>query len=187
MADKQIVPIDHSGCLSLYDVSIPTFLRGQHTLKHLLVTATKHAQVNDISLNEIPHWTLHPDMKPLTFQVQCASNTPKKFVDIITGQTGVAFADDETTIEQLIERCQHTIDFLNKVDKKTVDEAHLRFNTINLQLLAQVYNMTPQHYVTKFAVPNFFFHLQTAYAIFRMKGVSIGKVDYLERFLQRDG
>ncbi|KAK3348152.1 hypothetical protein B0H65DRAFT_462541 [Neurospora tetraspora] len=172
--------------LSLYDISIPTFLRGQHTLKHLLVTATKHAQVNDISLQELPHWTLHPDMKPLTFQVQVASNTPKKFIDVVTGQSGVVFADDETTIEQLIERCQHTIDMLQKVEKKVVDEAHVRNNTINLQLMAEVYNVTPVHYVMKFAVPNFFFHLQTAYAILRMKGVPVGKMDYLNNFLKRD-
>ncbi|KAK1777699.1 hypothetical protein QBC45DRAFT_416221 [Copromyces sp. CBS 386.78] len=173
-------------CLSLYDVSIPTFLRGLHTLKHLLVTATKHAQVTDISLQEIPSWSLYPDMKPLTFQVQVASNTGKKFIDRLTGQEGPAFADDETTIEQLIERCQHTIDRLQKVDRKTVDEAHVRNNTINLQLGDKAFNMTPQHYVLKFAVPNFFFHVQTAYSILRMKGVPVGKMDYLSNFLAPD-
>lgn len=170
-------------CLSLYDVSIPTFLRGLHTLKHLLVTATKHAQVADISLNEMPSWSLCEDMKPLAFQVQVASNTGKKFIDRLTGQEGPVFQDDETTIEQLIERCQHTIDMLQKVDRKTVDDAHTKNNTINLQLKDKVFNMTPQHYVMKFAVPNFFFHVQTAYAILRMKGVPVGKMDYLGSFL----
>ena len=126
-------------CLSLYDISIPTFLRGLHTLKHCLVTATKHAQVTDISLKEIPTWSLCADMKPLTFQVQVASNTGKKFIDRLTGQDGPAFADDESTIEQLIERCQHTIDLLRKVDRKTVEDAHIKNNTINLQLKDKVF------------------------------------------------
>ncbi|KAK3388785.1 hypothetical protein B0T20DRAFT_511407 [Sordaria brevicollis] len=173
-------------CLSLYDISIPTFLRGLHTLKHILVTATKHAQVTDISLKEMPSWSLTEDMKPLTFQVQVASNTGKKFIDRLTGTEGPVFKDDETTIEQLIERCQHTIDMLNKVDRNTIDEAHAKNNTINLQLKDKVFNMTPQHYVTKFAVPNFFFHINTAYSILRMKGVPIGKMDYLGGFLTLD-
>ena len=125
-------------------------------------------------------------MKPLTFQVQVASNTGKKFMDRLTGQEGPAFKDDETSIEQLIERCQHTIDMLRKVDRKTVDEAHAKNNTISLQLKDKVFNMTPQHYVLKFAVPNFFFHVQTAYSIMRMKGVPVGKMDYLSNFLAQD-
>lgn len=177
-------------CLSLYDISIPTFLRGLHTLKHLLVTATKHAQVTDISLSEIPSWSLVSDMKPLSFQVQVASNTGKKFVErLLTDDHNTnlpVFKDDETTIEQLIERCQHTIDMLHKIDRKQIDEAHAKNNTINMQLKDKVFNMTPQHYVTRFAVPNFFFHVQTAYSILRMKGVPVGKMDYLQGFLAQD-
>ncbi|KAK3381211.1 hypothetical protein B0H63DRAFT_434587 [Podospora didyma] len=167
---------------TIYDVSIPTFIRGMRTLAHLLAMAEVYANAKGIPIEDIPNWSLYENMKPLSFQVQVASNTAKKSVERLTVyQHAPQWADDEDSLPKLADRVAQTIDFLEKVDRVALDSPDPE--NVHLVLKDHEFNMSREDYLFKFAIPNFFFHVQTVYAILRMKGVEIGKQDYLGAFL----
>jgi len=124
-------------------------------------------------------------MRPLSFQVQVASNTVKKSIWRLTGEEVESWEDDETTLEQLKARVQKTLDLLGKTDPKSVDGREDRLVELQLGKGGSL-NLPAKAYVFSYAHPNFFFHLQTAYAILRMKGVPLGKQDYLSSFMKTD-
>ncbi|KAK9481984.1 hypothetical protein V1527DRAFT_477830 [Lipomyces starkeyi] len=166
---------------ALYDFSIPVFIRGLNTLSHIIEKCEEYANENGNPLSELVEWRLAPDMKPLSFQVQTASDTAKNSIVRVVGIEPVVMADNETTIEALQARIAKTIELLKAVDASQFagkEDAQVTFRTGPLE-----HHMTGQSYITNFALPNFFFHLNTAYAILRSKGVPIGKVDYLTSFM----
>lgn len=85
--------------------------------------------------------------------------------------------DDETTLEQLQARIQKTIDVLKAVPEESVNGQEEREVVIKAQ--AGEHKFTARSYLLRFAVPNFYFHVTTAYALLRLKGVPVGKLDYL--------
>ncbi|CAK7275060.1 hypothetical protein SEPCBS57363_006484 [Sporothrix epigloea] len=169
--------------VTLYEVSITTFDKGLTTLKHILEKAKEYATTQGTDPNTYVNASLCDDMKGLAFQVQVASNTVKKSVWRLTGTDVESWADDETTLEQLIERTQRTIDLV-----QTVDEALITGkddNIVELQMGKNgSRNLAAKAYVLNYALPNFFFHVQTAYAILRAQKVPLGKSDYLGGFFK---
>ncbi|KAJ8101874.1 hypothetical protein POJ06DRAFT_248131 [Lipomyces tetrasporus] len=164
----------------LYDFSIPLFIRGLNTLSHIIEKGEEYANEKGIPLSELPEWRLAPDMKPLSFQVQIASNTAKNSIVRVAGTEPVPMEDNETTIEALQARITKTIELLKAVDASKFtgkEEA-----PVTLKIGPKEELMTGQSYITNFALPNYFFHLNIAYAILRSKGVPIGKADYLTSF-----
>ncbi|KAK9367890.1 hypothetical protein V1509DRAFT_624676 [Lipomyces kononenkoae] len=165
----------------LYDFSIPLFIRGLNTLSHIIKKGEEYANEKGKPVSELVEWRLTPDMKPLSFQVQTATDTAKNSIVRIVGAEPVVMEDNETTIEALQARIAKTIELLMAADANKFagkEEAQVTFRTGPREHL-----MTGQSYITNFALPNFFFHLNTAYAILRSKGVPIGKLDYLTNFL----
>ncbi|KAK9371439.1 uncharacterized protein V1513DRAFT_455759 [Lipomyces chichibuensis] len=165
----------------LYDFSIPLFIRGLNTLSHIIKKGEEYANENGTPLSELVEWRLAPDMKPLSFQVQTATDTAKNSMARITGTEPVFMENNETTIEELQARIAKTIELLKTADASKFagkEEAQ-----VTLKAGPKEYLMTGQSYLTNFALPNFFFHLNTAYAILRNKGVQIGKGDYLTSFM----
>ena len=158
---------------SLYTVSVPIFVRGLKNLDHLLVKATD-CGIDPRSLLEA---RLIEDMPPLPRQVQIACDTAKFAAMRVGGAPALPMADDETTLAELRARIAKTIDYLEGVDPAGFDgreNAEVVFKLPNQDL-----TFTGTSYITDFALPNFFFHVTTAYALLRMKGVGIGKMDYL--------
>lgn len=88
-----------------------------------------------------------------------------------------AWADDEKTFPELQERIKKTIAFLEKVDPKSMDG--LEEKEIVMKTGAGERKMTGKSYTLQFAVPNFFFHSVTSYALLRKEGVDIGKSNFL--------
>ncbi|KAK9357898.1 hypothetical protein V1504DRAFT_332658 [Lipomyces starkeyi] len=165
----------------LYDFSIPLFIRGLNSLSHIIKKGEEYANEMGNPLSELVEWRLTGDMKPLSFQVQAATDTAKNSIVRIVGTEPVLMEDNETTIEALQARITKTIELLKAADASKFagkEGAQVTFRTGPIEHL-----MTGQSYITNFALPNFFFHLNTAYAILRSKGVPIGKVDYLTSFL----
>ena len=112
-------------------------------------------------------------MKPLTFQIQSASDTAKFMAVRVGGLENERWEDNETTFEQLHERIAKALDFLRKVQPENfAGKEEIEVKVLNRQF-------TGVTYLTTFAIPNFYFHLTTAYAILRLKGVELGKSDYL--------
>jgi hypothetical protein len=86
-------------------------------------------------------------------------------------------ADTETTFGQLQERIHQTLAFLRSVDAAQIDGQEDR--PVTLKTPSRELAFTGQSYLLGFALPNFFFHVTTAYAILRHEGVALGKMDYL--------
>ncbi|CAK7214184.1 hypothetical protein SEUCBS140593_002097 [Sporothrix eucalyptigena] len=168
--------------VSLYEVSITTFAKGLTTLKHILEKAGEHATAQGLDPNAYVNAALCEDMRPLSFQVQVASNTVKKSVWRLTGTDVESWADDETTLAQLVARTQRTLDLVQAVDEASI--AGKDDTIVELQMgKAGTKNLPAKAYVLNYALPNLFFHIQTAYAILRAQGVPLGKSDYLGGFM----
>jgi hypothetical protein len=158
---------------SLFDVTIPVFVRALDNLDHVLAKAAASGK----DLQALAEARLIEDMLPLTRQVQIACDTAK-FAAIRIGQAEpLPMADEETTIAELRERIAKTVAYL-----KTVDPARFAGRetaTVTVKFPNGDMDFTGLSYLTDFALPNFFFHVTTAYAILRMKGVALGKMDFL--------
>jgi hypothetical protein len=166
--------------LSMYDLSVPVFSRGLGQLTHLLDKSLAHAGAHDIDPQTLVDARLAPDMLTLAGQVQRASDASKLGVARIAGITAPSFADEETTYDELLARIAKTQAFLATVDRALIDGHEDRAVTIKAR--EGEAHFTAERYLLQFALPNFFFHLTTAYGVLRHGGMPIGKMDYLGRF-----
>ncbi|MET3433247.1 hypothetical protein ABIC71_002747 [Herbaspirillum seropedicae] len=163
--------------LSLYQVSIPMLIHGLDTLSTLLEKAEQHAAQHQLDPNELLAARLYEDMYALSGQVQRASDTAKATASRLSGVAAPAFADDEASFDDLQARINKTIVFLESIPADAIDGQEER--AVTMKLRGEERTMTAQHYLTAFGLPNFFFHVTTAYGILRHKGVKLGKMDFL--------
>lgn len=163
--------------LSLYDVSVPAFLHTLGNLKALLQKALAYAETRKFDPNVLAGVRLAPDMLPLTKQIQIGCDAAKIGVARLTGTESPKFEDNETTMEQLIARIDKTIDYLRSVDAKSFEGAETR--EVKIVSPKQTYTLTGLNYLRHWALPNFYFHVTTTYALLRHNGVDIGKQDFL--------
>lgn len=166
--------------LSMYDASVPVFSRALGQLSHLLDKGLAHAQEQGIDPSVLVNTRLAPDMFPLAGQIQSASDASKLGTARIAGITAPSFPDTETTYPELQQRVARTIEFLQGVDRSLIDGHEER--AVTMKVSGNELKFTAQRYLLQFALPNFFFHVTTAYAILRHSGVAIGKRDYLGRY-----
>lgn len=165
--------------LSLYDVSVPLFLRAFANLTEILEKGRSFAAEQGISEQELLEARLYPDMGNLIAQIQRASDTAK-FVPVRVGDVAnVSMKDEETSFDDLLKRIADTVAFLKSVSPETMDGRDEVM--VELKSGKSVRSFTARDYVLGFAIPNFYFHITTAYALLRHKGVPIGKLDYLGR------
>ena len=120
---------------------------------------------------------LAPDMLPLTKQVQIASDTAKFAASRLTGREAPSFEDNEQTFAELQARIAKTTDYLATFSAADLDGSEDR--TIMRKSRGSELNFTGLEYLQRFALPNFFFHVTTAYDILRHNGVPLSKTDFL--------
>lgn len=166
--------------LSFYDISVPVFVRGLGQLSHVLDKGLAHAQAAGLDPAELVDARLAPDMFTLAGQVQSASDASKLGTARIAGLTAPSFPDDETTYAELQARVAKTLDFLRGVDRAQIDGAEAR--EVVMKVRGNELKFTAERYLLQFALPNFFFHVTTAYDVLRHRGVPLSKLDYLGRF-----
>lgn len=166
--------------LSMYEASIPVLLRGLGQLKVILDKAAAHADARKIDPAVFINARLAPDMFPFARQVQIATDTAKGCAARLAGVEIPSYADTETTFPELDARIAKTTAFLKSVDRTKVDGSAER--TVTLKLRGTDVSFTGRNYLLAFVLPNFFFHLTTAYAILRHNGVELGKADFLGSF-----
>jgi uncharacterized protein len=166
--------------LSMHQASVAVFVHGLRNLSSLLTKAEAHAAARKIEPSVLLGLRLAPDMRPLTSQVQLASDNSKGPAARLAGVDRPAFEDNETTFEALQARIANTIAFLESIDAAKFDGAESREITLNVR--NSDIHFRGDAYLLYFALPNFFFHVTTAYAILRHAGVEIGKLDYLGPF-----
>jgi hypothetical protein len=163
----------------MYDASVPVFTRGLTNLRAVLQKAHDHALTKQFEPSILLSSRLYADMHPLTRQVQIASDAAKFCISRLAGVEPPKFEDVETTFDELYARIDKTIDYLQSFDSTKLEGSESR--TVTLTVRTGKYELLGQVYLLHFAVPNFFFHVTTAYAILRHNGVELGKFDYLGR------
>ena len=163
--------------LSMYQASIPVFLRGLDVLSTLLDKALAHAEEGGILPEVLLGARLAPDMLPLTAQGQRASDTSKLSVERLSGVAAPKFEDSEVSFQQLQERIASTVAYLNSVSAAQLELSEER--AISLDFGSFQPSFKGDAYLLTFALPNFFFHIATAHGILRNNEVQVGKLDYL--------
>lgn len=163
--------------LSLYDMSVPALVRGLENLSRQIDKAIAHACEHGNDDAEYVQARLAPDMLTFAGQVQRASDTAKFGGARLSQGQAPSFADDEATLDDLKARIAKTVDYLRSVRADSIDggeKREIRFNAGQREL-----RFVAEDYVRSFLLPNFYFHLTTAYGLLRHKGVPLGKLDYL--------
>ena len=159
--------------LSLYDASIPVYLQMLRNLSAIMDKA--EAQGGDLAA--YMEARLAPDMHPFSRQIQMASDAAKGGAARLAGVAPPSMPDTETTWVELKERLAKTIDFVSSIKPEQVNGDENR--TVELRLPGRTMTFTAKDFLFNFGLPNFFFHVTTAYGLLRKQGVPLGKMDFL--------
>jgi hypothetical protein len=163
--------------ISMYQASVPVFVRMLTNLKAILNKAAAYAQARKIDEAVLLGARLFPDMLPLTRQVQIASDFARGTAARLAGKEPPAFDDTEKTLAELIARIDRSLDYIRTVAAGEIDGSEAR--EIVRPVRGEPKKFTGLNYLVQYALPNFFFHVTTAYAILRHNGLEIGKADYI--------
>jgi hypothetical protein len=167
----------------LYTFTVPIFTKSLGGLKDVLTKAEAHAKETGISEADFLNDRLAPDMFPLVRQVQIACDNAKGATARLAGVEVPKFEDTEASFAELQARIDTTLEFIKSVPETAFEGAATR--QIVLPYYADKY-MTGFDYVREYALPNFFFHVVTAYALVRKNGTPIGKADFVNNATFRD-
>jgi hypothetical protein len=165
--------------LSMYQASVPALVRMLTNLSAILDKAAAWAEARKIDPAVLTSARLAPDMHPLNRQIWIATDMAKGCAARLAGLEPPKYADTETSFEELKARISKTVDFLNSIDAARFEGSEDR--TITLQAGPRELSFPGSAYLFGFVMPNFYFHLTTAYAILRHNGLDIGKMDFLGR------
>lgn len=163
--------------LSMYQASVPVFTRQLRNLSAILDKGLTHAAATGRDPAELVAARLAPDMLPLSSQVQIASDNAKGCAARLAGLEVPRWEDNERSLPELQARIARTLDFLQGFAPGQIDGSEGR--EITLKLRDRSVSFNGQDYLLSFALPNFFFHVVTAYDLLRHEGVPLGKRDYL--------
>lgn len=163
--------------ISMYNASVPQFVRMLNNLKNILDKAASFAEQKRVDTKVLASYRLAPDMLPLSAQVQIACDTAKGCGARLAGVEMPRHEDNEKTIAELAARVDSTIAFLKTLTAEQIDGSEDKH--IVLKFPNSSFEFKGLNYLLGFAQPNFYFHCTTAYAILRHCGVEIGKMDYL--------
>lgn len=164
--------------ISMHSICAPTFLRMLGNLQTWLDKAQAHAEVRKFDPNNFVGLRLAPDMLPLNRQVQIASDTAKGCMARLAGIEAPKWEDDEATLADLRARAQKTIDYVKSFTPAQIDGSEGREILIPRRV-GDPLKFDGEAYLKHYALPNFYFHLTTTYALLRHGGVDVGKTDYL--------
>jgi uncharacterized protein len=165
--------------ISMYQASVPVFIRMLDNLAAILEKAAAHAEARKIDPAVLVASRLYPDMFPLVKQVQIASDAAKGGAARLAQMEPPAYEDNEATLADLAARLRRTVDYLRTIKAEQVDGSEDR--TVTWKTRTATKEMQGLPYLLNHVLPNLYFHVTTAYAILRHNGVEIGKGDYLGR------
>jgi hypothetical protein len=161
----------------MYEGSVPVFTAMLGNLSGFLDKAEAFAVERKIDKDVLLNWRLAPDMYPLLRQVQLASDFAKGTAARLAGAEVPKYADEEKSFAELKARIAKTVAFLEGLRREDFDGSEER--DIALSVGGRELHFKGQPYLLNFGLPNFFFHVTTAYDILRACGVGLGKRDFL--------
>ena len=163
--------------LSMFKASVPAFQRTLTALDAILDKASAYAEERKIDPAVLISARLAPDMYPFSRQVQMATDHAKGCSARLAGLPVPSFTDTEATFPELKARIAKTLEFVSSVRPDQIDGSEER--PVSLKAGPRELSFTGQDYLVFFALPNFYFHVTTAYGILRHNGVPVGKLDFL--------
>ncbi|MGY6274151.1 DUF1993 domain-containing protein [Methylomonas sp. MgM2] len=164
--------------ISMYQASIPQFIRMLGNLCLMIDKARIHADGGKIDESVMLNARLAPDMYPLSRQIQIVADMAGTCAARLAGIVTPYYADNEITFSELKNRTSRTIEFLREIDRAPIDNSYDKPIKFKVEDKEVVY--PGQDYLLENILPHFYFHLTVAYAILRHHGVELGKKDYLD-------
>jgi uncharacterized protein len=165
--------------ISMYEASVPVFVRMLNNLAAILEKAAAHAEAKKIDPAVFCQGRLFPDMFPLTRQVQIATDAAKGAAARLAQVDVPAYEDNEANFAELVQRCRKTVAFLETLKPGQFEGAEDR--TVTWKTRTAEKSMQGMPYLLNHVTPNLYFHVTTAYGILRHNGVELGKQDFLGR------
>ena len=163
--------------LSMYQASVPVFMKTLGNLAAILEKAASFAAAKKVDQSVLLGYRLAPDMLNFARQVQIATDHAKGASARLAGMEPPSFEDTEASFAELKARIDKAIAFLGTLKPAQVDGSEEREITLKMRSSTLTYKGQP--YLLHHALPNFFFHVTTAYGILRHCGVELGKKDYI--------
>jgi hypothetical protein len=163
--------------ISMYQASVPVFVRSLNNLVAILEKAAAHCEAKRIDPAALITFRLYPDMFAFAKQIQVCADHARNGAARLAGVEAPELENTEKTFPELIQRVKATTDFLNTFKPEQIDGSEDRKVTITRGDTSVTYG--GQEYLLNRALPNFFFHMTTAYDMLRHNGVELGKKDYL--------
>jgi hypothetical protein len=163
--------------ISMYQMSVPLFLKTLSNLSAILDKGAAFAEAKKVDPSVLLGYRLAPDMLNLTRQVQIASDHAKRACARLAAVEAPAYEDNEASFADLKARIDKTVAFIKTLKPEQIDGSETR--EIKLKLGGADRTLSGQTYYLHNALPNFFFHTTTAYAILRHCGADIGKADFI--------
>lgn len=164
----------------MYDASVPIFVHFLNGLAALLRKTEAHVQARKLDPNAFLTARLFPDMFTFTKQVQLACDFAKGTSARLADVTNPSHADEEKSFDELQERIRKTVAFLRSLNKDQFAAAAER--QITFKAGGQERTLKGADYLSNVGLPNFYFHVTTAYGLLRHNGIEIGKADFIARF-----
>jgi hypothetical protein len=164
--------------ISMHAACVPVFTRQLNGLLNWLDKAEAHAKARKFDTAVYLQARFAPDMLPFVSQIRIASDTCKGAVARLAGVEIPKFEDNEATLDELRQRIRKTLDYIASVPAEAFDGSEQREITIPRRA-GDPLVFKGEFFLKHWALPNFFFHVTTAYALLRHNGVELGKSDFL--------
>ena len=163
--------------ITMHQASVGAFERGLAALANILRKGVAHATERKIDERVFVESRLFPDMLPLRSQVHIATDFARGTLERLQGQETAKWDDNEATLAELVDRVERALEVVRGVGAAALEGSETR-QTVR-KVGGKERTFTGLDYLTKFALPNFYFHVTTAYDILRHNGVPLGKADYV--------
>ena len=163
--------------MGMFEACVPPMVGALEALSGVLAKAAAWAEARKIDPAVLLGSRLSPDMFALTRQVQIACDMAKGGVALLAVVEAPKMADDEADIPALQDRIARTVAFLHTIEPAALDGGETR--TVTRKLQGEQVSFVAQEYLTRFVLPNVYFHCAAAYMILRHNGLDVGKRDFL--------
>lgn len=169
--------------INMFKITVPLFVKALWNLKAILSKSQLQSEEKGFDINYLLNFRLYPDQLPLYRQVRIACVEAKNSAYALTGIKAPEFKKEEADINMLHTYIDTTLSYLNTLNESDFDGAEL--NPVPISFIPGKY-LTGYEYISEMILPNFYFHITTAYSILRHNGISLGKKDYIGELSLKD-
>ena len=163
--------------LTMHQCSVRVFLRHLRGLITCMNKAKTLYEERKYDQSALLGYRLYPDMFDFARQVRSATNHARQCTELLSQTQGPKFGDNEKSLDELISRVQETMAYLSSIQAEQIDGSEDR--AVNVRIQTRELTLSGADLLLKRSMPNFYFHVTTAYAILRHNGVEIGKNDFM--------